>query len=91
MNSTNPSHNEFEELDLAVPNLNTPEDEANAGKILKKLRGVEGVRIIERGIWVSFRPDVIHHEAICDALQAGGYDAIVFQDSETGETGSTNV
>ncbi|MEO7932272.1 MAG: hypothetical protein ABIT76_03840 [Chthoniobacterales bacterium] len=81
----------FEELDLAVPNLNTAEDEAKAGKILQKLRGVEGVRIIERGIWVSFRPATIHHDAIIDALQKGGYKASLFQDSETGEMGSTSV
>ncbi len=91
MNSNNRTPNEFEELDLAVPNLNTAEDEARAGEILRKLRGVESVRIIERGIWVSFRPDTIHHQAICDALQKAGYAATVFQDSETGETGSTSV
>ena len=80
-----------EEVDFAIPNMHSPEDEARAGQILKGLPGVTGVRLVQRGAWVSYHPQTISHGRICDALRGGGFRASTFQDSATGETHNSSV
>lgn len=80
-----------EEVDLAIPNMHSPADESRAGKILKGLPGVTGVRLIQRGAWVSYHPQAISHSRICGALRQFGFRATTFQDSATGATGMTSA
>lgn len=80
-----------EEVDLAIPNMHSREDEVRAGRILHDLPGVTGVRLVQRGAWVSYRPATISHEAICGALQRAGFRASTFQDSATGAVGLTSA
>ncbi len=80
-----------EEVDLAIPNMHSPEDEARAGQILRELPGVTGVRLVQRGAWISYRPATITHDAICAALRKVGFRANTFQDSATGEVGASSV
>ncbi len=80
-----------EEVDLSIPNMHSREDEARAGQILRELPGVTGVRLVQRGAWVSYHPETISHDRIGAALRNGGFRASTFQDSATGETHSSSV
>lgn len=80
-----------EEVDFSIPNRHSTEDEARAGQILRQLPGVTGVRLVQRGAWVSYHPQTITHHGICDALRQGGFRASTFQDSATGETHNSSV
>jgi hypothetical protein len=80
-----------EEVDLAIPNMHSGADESRAGKILKGLPGVTGVRLVPRGAWISYHPQVITHAGICGALRKFGFRATTFQDSATGATGLTSA
>ena len=80
-----------EEVDLAIPNMHSGADESRAGQILKGLPGVTGVRLVQRGAWVSYHPQTITHSRICEALRRFGFRATTFQDSATGETGLTSA
>lgn len=80
-----------EEADLAIPNMQSLEDEARAGAVLRGLPGVTGVRLVQRGAWVSYHPETISHDQICRALRHVGFRAGTFQDSATGVVGTTSV
>ena len=80
-----------EEADLAIPNMQSLEDEARAGGVLRGLRGVTGVRLVQRGAWVSYHPETTSYEKICLALRHAGFRAGIFQDSATGVVGTTSV
>ena len=83
--------NHLEELDLAISNMSGEEEKIRAGKLLRGLRGIHSVQIMERGALVSYRSDYISAEEIATALQHGGFRAGIFQDSFSGRTGkSTN-
>lgn len=81
----------LDELDLAIPNLESLADEIRAGEILKGIYGIESVRFIERGAWISYRSADITHEQICDILHRAGFRASTFQDSKSGQTGQSSV
>jgi hypothetical protein len=80
-----------EEVDLSIPNMHSREDEARAGQILRELPGVTGVRLVQRGAWISYHPETISHNRIGAALRHAGFRASTFQDSATGETHSSSV
>lgn len=80
-----------EEADLAIPNMQSLEEEARAGGVLRSLPGVTGVRLVRRGAWVSYHPETISHDQICRALRHAGFRAGTFQDSATGVVGTTSV
>lgn len=84
-----PEH--LEELDLSIPNMRAPEHEAVVGATLRQLPGVVSVRLVEAGALVNYRASAISHEQICDAVRQAGFRASTFQDSATGETGSSPV
>jgi hypothetical protein len=80
-----------EEVDFSIPNMHSRDEEARAGRILRELPGVTGVRLVQRGAWVSYHPQSISHHRICDALRNGGFRASTFQDSATGETHNATI
>ncbi len=80
-----------EEVDLSIPNMHSREDEARAGQILRELPGVTGVRLVQRGAWISYHPQTISHDKISAALRHGGFRASTFQDSATGETHNSSA
>jgi hypothetical protein len=80
----------LEELDLAIPNMDSGNAEREAASLLKGLPGIDHVRLIERGAYVRYNPERIDHKQICAALQNAGYRASTFQDSESGETGRSS-
>jgi len=76
-----------EELDLAIPDMDSPTAELAVKGSLEKLPGVIAVRLLERGAFARYNPDVITKDQICMAIRQAGYRASVFQDSKTGQTG----
>ena len=80
-----------EEVDFSIPNMHSPAEEVRAGQILRELPGVTGVRLVQRGAWVSYHPQTISHDRICDALRHGGFRASTFQDSATGEVHNSSI
>jgi hypothetical protein len=83
--------NHLEELDLAIPNMDTEDLEIRAGEILRGLPGVYHVQLIERGALVSYRGNAITLEEMLGALRREGFRASVFQDSKTGRTGKASI
>ena len=81
----------LEELDIAIPDMLTESDEMKAGNALRQLRGVAGVRMVQRGALVAYRADSITKDEICHTLRQEGYRASVFQDSKTGQTGLSSA
>lgn len=75
------------ECDIAMPTLNSPDDEVRASQALRHLPGIEDVRIVIGGAWVAYRAETITPDAICEALRHAGFRASIFQDSATGRTG----
>ncbi len=80
-----------EEVDLSIPNMQSLEDEARAGVVLRQLPGVTGVRLVKQGAWVSYHPETVSHDEIRAALRQAGFRAGTFQDSATGEVGKSSV
>lgn len=89
MNSTHIS--DRQELDLAIPNLDSARAETAAKMSLKGHPGIHAVRIIERGMWIEYDAAITTPENICGALRHDGFRAGLFQDSGTGRTGVTSV
>ena len=79
------------QLDLSIANMDTPAGESSVRQILNFLPGVRSARLIERGAWVEYAPSVISPEQICSSLSQAGFRASLFQDSESGRTGSSSV
>ena len=79
----------LEELDLMIHNMETEFDEEEVKKILDGLPGVQEGRIIQGGVWVSYHSASLTMEEICAALQKGGYNAGVFQNSNPSVTGTS--
>lgn len=80
-----------EELDLAIVNMDTPEAEKAVQALLQPLPGIHAVRLVARGAWLDYDAATISSAQICSVLQQAGYRAAMFQDSETGRTGSSSV
>ena len=77
----------YSELDLAVQNLDGSDQEKTAAAVLRSLPGVGAVRILERGIWLKYRPGVVAKEGVLAALREAGFDARLFQDGASGAEG----
>ena len=54
---------------------------------LEKLPGMIAVRLLERGAFARYNPNVINKDQICVAVRQAGYRASIFQDSKSGKTG----
>jgi hypothetical protein len=85
-----PSAGTLEELDLAIANLDFPEQEKSLRSLLETVPGVRSVRIQEQGALIQYLPASTTKDQIVQAIRQGGYRLTVFQDSATGETGSVN-
>lgn len=79
-----------EELDLAIPDMDSPTAELAVKASLEKLPGVISVRLLERGAFARYNPNVITKDQICVAVRQAGYRASIFQDSKTGQTGRSS-
>jgi hypothetical protein len=82
-----PGSKAMEELDLYVADMDSEEAEQKAAQALKLLSGVESMRLVNQGVWLTYDPEVTSSEKICHALGEEGLHASVFQDSHTGEEG----
>ena len=76
-----------EELDLAIPDMDSETAELSVKNSLEKLPGIISVRLLERGAFARYNPNVINKDQICIAVRQAGFRASVFQDSKTGQTG----
>ena len=76
-----------EELDLAIPDMDSETAEMAVKASLERLPGMIAVRLIERGAFARYNPNVINMDQICLAVRQAGYRASIFQDSKTGRTG----
>jgi hypothetical protein len=76
-----------EELDLAIPDMDSPTAELAVKQSLEQLPGIVSVRLVERGAFARYKPDAITQDQICMAVRQAGYRASVFQDSKSGRTG----
>jgi len=76
-----------EELDLAIPDMDSKTAELAVKASLEQLPGIVSVRLMERGAFARYNPNVINKDQICTAVRQAGYRASVFQDSKTGQTG----
>jgi hypothetical protein len=74
------------ELDLAIPDMDSQVTEQKVQAVLEGIKGIESVRLIERGAWLRHHPDVITADQICQAIRHAGFRVSIFQDS-TGRTG----
>lgn len=79
-----------EELDLAIPDMDTENAENAVKKSLEKLPGIIAVRLMERGAFARYNPNVISQDQICIAVRQAGYRASIFQDSKSGRTGRSS-
>ena len=77
----------LEELDLAIPNMDSTGAEAQVAAALKDVPGIAEVRLIERGAFIRYRAETISHKEICELVRCAGFRATTFQDSKSGETG----
>jgi hypothetical protein len=82
---TEPSH--AEELDLAIPDMDSETAELAVKHALEKLPGIITVRLLERGAFARYNPNVITQDQICIVVRQAGYRASIFQDSKSGRTG----
>jgi len=83
MNTDLPS----EELDLAIPDMDSPGASNQVAALLKDIPGILQIRLVKRGAFIRYQPSVIDHARICALIRQAGFRASTFQDSETGDTG----
>lgn len=76
-----------EELDLAIPDMDSETAELAVKASLEQLPGMINVRLVERGAFARYNPNVINKDQICIAVRQAGYRASIFQDSKSGQTG----
>ena len=79
-----------EELDLAIPDMDSPTAEEAVKQSLERLPGIISVRLVERGAFARYSPNVITPDQICIAVRQAGYRASIFQDSKSGRTGKSS-
>lgn len=70
-----------EELDLAIPDMDSQTSEEQVKKTLEALPGILAVRIIERGAFIRHRRGAITNDEICIAIRQLGLRVSIFQDS----------
>jgi hypothetical protein len=83
MNTDQPT----QELDLAIPDMDSGTAETEVARLLEKLPGLIQVRLLERGAFIRYHAETITHQQICEVLRRAGFRASTFQDSASGETG----
>lgn len=81
----------IQELDLSIPDMHSPSEEASAGAALKGLPGITSVRLVARGALVHYDAAIISAAQICEVLRRVGFRATTYQDSATGKTGTSSV
>lgn len=79
-----------EEMDVAISNMESSDEEARAAHIVRGIAGVEAARILPRGIWMRYRPRDVTPGQIIEALIDEDFKATLVQDSASGETGVVN-
>ena len=79
--------NHAEELDLAIPDMDSKTAELAVKASLEQLPGIVSVRLLERGAFARYNASMINKDQICAAVRQAGYRASVFQDSKSGQTG----
>jgi copper chaperone CopZ len=79
-----------EELDLAIPDMDSEKAETDVKTSLEALPGIISVRLLERGAFARYNPNVINKDQICIAVRQAGYRASIFQDSKSGQTGRSS-
>ncbi len=77
----------IQELDLAIPDMDTQAAENEVAELLKNLPGVVHVRLFLRGAFIRYRKSTTNPAMLCDTIHRAGYRASVFQDSASGKTG----
>ena len=82
---SSPAH--AEELDLAIPDMDSITAEAQVKEILEGLPGIHFVRLMGRGAFIRYNPTGIDKDQICTAIRRSGFRASTFQDSKSGATG----
>jgi hypothetical protein len=86
----NTEHIHVEELDLAIPDMDSETAELAVKASLEQLPGIINVRLLERGAFARYNPNAIDKDQICTAVRQAGYHASIFQDSKTGKTGRSS-
>lgn len=84
---TESTHNHLEELDLAIPDMDSPTTENQVKVALEKMPGIKSVRLLERGAFIRYHAGSIDKDQICTLIRQAGFRASTFQDSKTGATG----
>ena len=79
-----------EEVDLAIPDMDSETAEMAVKVSLRNLPGIIRVLLVGRGAFASYDPTAITKDQICAAVRQAGYRASVFQDSKTGQTGRSS-
>jgi copper chaperone CopZ len=83
-------HVHAEELDLAIPDMDSETAELAVKASLRNLPGIIRVLLVGRGAFASYDPNAINKDQICAAVRQAGYRASVFQDSKTEQTGRSS-
>jgi copper chaperone CopZ len=86
----NTEHIHAEELDLAIPDMDSETAEIAVKASLEQIPGIISVRIVERGAFARYNPSAINKDQICTAVRQAGYRPSIFQDSKTGQTGRSS-
>ncbi len=79
-----------QELDLAIPDMDTQAAESEVAAVLKNLPGVIQVRLFSRGAFIRYREGATSPAMLCESIHRAGFRASVFQDSATGKTGRSS-
>jgi hypothetical protein len=87
MKSDNHQPAPTEELDLAIPDMDSDGAEEQVKGILERLPGIQTVRLVGRGAFIKYNPVGINADEICTAIRQSGFRASLFQDSKSGATG----
>lgn len=64
---------EFNELELGIGGLDSPEAEERLAAVLKGLNGVHGVRLVTGGVHVIYNPAGITSEEIMATVRQAGF------------------
>jgi len=83
-------HIHAEELDLAIPDMDSESAEKAVQASLQQLPGVLAVRLLERGAFIRYNSDAITPDQLCAGVRQAGFRASVFQDSKSGRTGHSS-
>ena len=71
-----------EELDLAIPDMDSGIAELAVKTSLQNLPGIINVLLVGRGAFVRYNPGAINRDQICAAIRQTGHRAGVFQEAK---------